>query len=111
MALLALAGCGATHAPLSVHSPSVPRATPTASPFTLYTHCGIREARIGQHFYLAAKPLGDGNGNPPAGWDNPFQEGTMTVTSPTTAVFRDAKGHRVTFRVRRGATEFLQICS
>jgi hypothetical protein len=34
----------------------------------------------------------------------------MTLTSPAAAVFRDALGHEVRFRLRPGATEFKHIC-
>jgi hypothetical protein len=114
LALLALAGCGSTPAPVTKPRPSpaaTPWSTPPPSRFALYTHCGIREARIAGRYYVVDKPLGDGNGNPPAGWNNPFQDGTMTLSSPSTAVFRDSKGHHVTFRLRPRATGFLQICS
>jgi hypothetical protein len=83
---------------------------PSATPYRLYTHCGIDEAKIGATFYEAVTPLHDGAHNPPAGWGNPYQEGTMTITSATEAVFRDDKGHEVVFRVRPGATKFKQIC-
>jgi hypothetical protein len=80
-------------------------------PYSLYTHCGIREARIGETYYLADTPLDDGTGNPPAGWGNPYQPGTVTIPSPSVAIFRDDLGHIVRFHERPGATDFLQICS
>jgi hypothetical protein len=87
---------------------------PTAAkplPYDLYTHCGIDEARIGNRYFQAAPPLSDGSGDPPAGWDNPYQAGTMTLVSATEAVFTDASGHRVAFKVRPGAKTFLRVCS
>jgi hypothetical protein len=89
-------------------------ATPAAAspqPYQLYTHCGIDEARIGNRYFEAVHPLSDGNGNPPPGWGNPYQEGSMTLVSPTEAVFRDAAGHRVLFRLRSGATGFRHVCA
>jgi len=80
-------------------------------PYDLYTHCGIDEARVNDRFYEAIKPLSDGNFNPPPGWGNPYQHGTMTLTSPSEAVFTDSAGHRVVFRVRAGATGFRHVCS
>ena len=44
--------------------------------------------------------------NPPAGWGNPSQQGTMTLLSPARAVFRDDAGHQVLFWLRLGATLF-----
>ncbi|GAB3881510.1 hypothetical protein GCM10029964_037690 [Kibdelosporangium lantanae] len=77
-------------------------------PYDLYTHCGINEARLGDTYYEAETAIG--KGSPPSGWGNPYQHGTMTVLSPTTAVFRDNAGHEVRFRVRPGATSFKQLC-
>jgi len=79
-------------------------------PFDLYTHCGIDEARIGSRYFEAKTPLSDGAGSPPAGWGNPTQSGTMTLTSETEAVFTDNSGHVVQFRARPGATAFKLIC-
>jgi hypothetical protein len=80
-------------------------------PYQLYTHCGIDEALVDGTYFEAAHPLDDGNGNPPTGWGNPYQDGTMTLTSPTTAIFRDRHGHSVEFRARIGATGFKHLCS
>ena len=80
-------------------------------PYQLYTHCGIDEARIGNRYFEAVHPLSDGNGNPPPGWGDPYQEGTMTLVTPTRAVFSDAAGHRVLFRLRPGVTGFRHVCS
>ena len=79
-------------------------------PYQLLTHCGIDEARLGGRQFEAVHPLSDGQGNPPAGWGNPFQRGTMTLLSPTLALFRDHAGHRVLFRLRPGATTFKHLC-
>jgi hypothetical protein len=87
-----------------------PAVARSARSFTLYTHCGIDEARIGSRYFEAVHPLSDGAGNPPAGWGNPFQQGTMTLLSPTTAVFRDDAGHKVVFRLRPDATSFKHLC-
>jgi hypothetical protein len=80
-------------------------------PYQLYTHCGIDEARIGSRYFEAVHPLSDGNGNPPSGWGNPYQQGTMTLVSRTDAVFRDQAGHQVQFRLRPGASSFKHVCA
>jgi hypothetical protein len=80
-------------------------------PYNLYTHCGVSEARVGGQYYVAVHPLSDGAGNPPAGWENPYDAGTMTLVSATEAVFTDGVGHSVDFRVRPGAKAFLRVCS
>ncbi len=87
------------------------RASGSPQPFRLYTHCGVGEARIGNRYFEAVHPLSDGQGNPPPGWGNPYQAGTMTLLSPATAMFRDAAGHQVFFRLRPGATGFRHVCS
>jgi hypothetical protein len=109
-----LAGCGGGPAPLAAGSsrPSTAAvAAGPARPYQLYTHCGIDEARIGNRYYEAVHPLSDGQGNPPAGWGNPYQPGTMTLRPPAAAVFRDDAGHQVQFRLRPGATAFKHLCS
>jgi hypothetical protein len=85
--------------------------TSDGSPYSLYTHCGIREARIGGTYFVADQPLDDGQGNPPPGWGNPYQSGTVSTPSPLVAVFRDSVGHIVRFHARPGATSFLTLCS
>ena len=82
-----------------------------ARPYQLYTHCGIDEARIGNRYFEVVHPLNDGQGNPPPGWGNPYQQGTMTLLSSAAAVFRDHAGHQVQFRLRPGATAFKHLCS
>ncbi|MDR2986202.1 MAG: hypothetical protein LBV34_15305 [Nocardiopsaceae bacterium] len=82
----------------------------SAQLYVLSTHCGIDEARIGSGYFEAVHPLSDGQGNPPAGWGNPFQRGTMTLLSPSKAVFRDDAGHRMMFRLRPGAASFKRLC-
>jgi hypothetical protein len=110
VALAALSAC----APPPAAQGNVPATTRTTAvssvPFDLFTHCGIYEARVQDKFFAAVQPLDDGHGNPPAGWGNPYQSGTITVADHS-AVFRDDSGHTVTFRVRPGATSFLRTCS
>ncbi len=60
--------------------------------YSLLTHCGITWARIRGRFWKADHPLSDGHGNPPAGWGNPYQSGTLTFTSERTAVFASPAG-------------------
>jgi len=59
---------------------------------------------------LVGGALSDGFGNPPRGWDNPYDKGTLSVVG-TSAVFRDTQGHKVNFKVRPNATGFATICS
>ncbi len=108
-----------TGAPPRSSSASGPAATSSSSahdagamlPYDLLTHCGVREALIDNNYYLASPVLDDGNGNPPTGWGNPYDRGTMTMNTDKTADFRDADGHRAHFVLRPGATTWLQLCS
>ncbi len=112
-----LAACGSTATqPTTPTTPArsshvTQLAAGSSVPYRLYTHCGIDEARIGDRYFEAVHPLSDGGGNPPRGWANPYQQGTVTLLSPTTAVFRDRTGHRVVFRLRPDATAFRHVCS
>ena len=113
-AALVLAACGGTAAQAA--KPAAPSRTAAATagsarPYLLYTHCGIDEARIGNRYYQAVHPLSDGHGDPPAGWGNPYQRGTMTLLSPDEAVFRDDAGHQVLFRLQAGARSFQHVCA
>jgi len=95
-----LTGCESTPSPAAPPSPTTAAARTTAPkpvPYDLYTHCGIDYAQVGNRYYVATPPLSDGSGNPPPGWGNPYQPGTMTVISPTQVVFTDTAGHRVVF--------------
>jgi len=69
-----------------------------AYPFDLYTHCGIYGADVGGTWFAADPPLVEGPGNPPAGWGNPFQQGTLTRESADEVVFRDDAGHELRLR-------------
>lgn len=79
--------------------------------YDLLTHCGVREAMIDDNYYVASPVLDDGNGNPPPGWGNPYDSGTITINTDTTADFLDSAGHRAHFVLRPGATTWLQACA
>jgi hypothetical protein len=105
LAAMAVIGCGSA-------ATSSTRAAPTAHagrPYRLYTHCGIEWAKIDGTFWRATHPLSDGNGNPPPGWGNPFQNGTLVFISRTKARFESRAG-TVTFR-RTPRREPPMLCS
>jgi hypothetical protein len=83
--------------------------------YELYTHCGIQHLILGQTVYLADPVQEDGNGNPPAGWDNPLQKGSLTVREDGTATFvakaRDARELRADFVRSDLQISDLPICS
>lgn len=110
----ALSGC-TTVATISssppTHQTGHPDGPVGAVPFALYTHCGIHELAFdGKYYVRAGGPLDDGQGNPTAGWGNPYQRGALTVYA-TRAVFADNEGHLETFVLRPGATAFETVCS
>ncbi len=75
--------------------------------YRLYTHCGIEWAEIRGTFWRAATPPAEGQGNPPSGWGNPYQTGTLTFTTPTTAVFHSVAGRVAFHRTARITPPFL----
>ena len=108
-----ITGCATTSAGPG-HPATATANTPAAdrpAADTLYTHCGIDEANIGGRWFEADHPLSDGNGNPPPGWGNPDQPGTIRILSATTAEFRDSLGHVVRFHLLAGATGPKRICA
>ena len=85
LALGTLAACTTTTREPSPSSESTDAVVlPT---FELFTHCGIDHALIRGTIYRAEPYLHDGNGNPPLGWNNPYQVGIMRVDSDGTATF------------------------
>ena len=113
--LVVLAAMGILSACTSASTASstrLPRSSsPSGAPYSLYTHCGITEALVSGTYFAADTPLSDGNGNPPAGWDNPYQQGSITLLSPTVAIFNDVHRHVIQFHARPGATAFRQTCT
>lgn len=109
-ALMLLCGCQANGGSPTGRVTDSATGTPVGSPYNLHTHCGIHEALVEGTYFVADEVLDDGQGNPPAGWDNPYQAGTISVMG-SEATFQDASGHSVTFHSRPGATGFLRTCS
>jgi hypothetical protein len=76
-----------------------------AYPFELLTHCGIEYAFFDGRYWLAEPPLDDGAHNPPPGWDNPTQRGSMTLLfEGDRAEFR--AGPRLVARFRPGGPSY-----
>jgi hypothetical protein len=68
--------------------------------YRLFTHCGVRSAELNERTFFAQPPLDDGNGNPPPGWGNPYDDGSLTLVDQHTAVFRDLAGNTARFTDR-----------
>jgi hypothetical protein len=73
-----------------------------AYPVDLLTHCGIRGLDLDGVWFAAEPPLVEG-GNPPPGWNNPDQRGTVTLLTHDQAVFRDDAGHEVQLQAAESA--------
>ena len=97
--VLALTGCG-TSTTVSEARPETSTELGPGVAFALYTHCGIDAVLYrGRWYARVGGPLDDGQGNPPPGWGNPYQSGTLT-RSGARIVFQDEAGHREVFRPR-----------
>ncbi|MFW6174832.1 MAG: hypothetical protein ACOC5K_03560, partial [Chloroflexota bacterium] len=66
--------------------------------YTLYTHCGVRRAHFDGRDWIADPVLDDGDRNPPPGWGNPHDTGTMTLLSEDSARFVNSRGESAEFR-------------
>jgi len=60
------------------------------NPYTLYTHCGVRNAEFDGRRWIADPILGDNN--PPPGWGNPFDKGSMELVAEDRARFTRSAG-------------------
>jgi hypothetical protein len=63
--------------------------------FRLYTHCGLDwplAMDFDGSFWDPIGPASDGYGNPPAGYGNPIDQGTVTLISPTLARYQSSRG-------------------
>jgi hypothetical protein len=83
----------------------VPTSGPRTVPYALYTHCEVSELSFEDQWYVREDgPLAAD------GWDQPYQDGTLTV-SDDAAVFEDDEGHREVFVLEADPTTPLYGCS
>jgi hypothetical protein len=64
--------------------------------YQLDTHCGIRWAMIDGR-YWETQTWDDGQSNPPPGWGNPWESGSLVVDSVDTARFIRSEGTELRF--------------
>ena len=98
-AVLAVSGCGAaSDAPSGSPAPTASVLDlGAAQPHQLYTHCGVIWTQFQGATWYADPPLSDGNGNPPPGFGNPTDSGTMRRVSAHRAQYVSSSGRTVTF--------------
>ena len=108
VAAVAFSGCGKQGSNAATPRPSE---TSKTMAFDLYTHCGINGVTVNdRYFQHVGGTLDDGSGNPPRGWGNPYQSGTLTISGDL-AVFRDDVGHVEKFKVTPGVSGPPLLCS
>jgi hypothetical protein len=83
--------------------------------FQLNTHCGLDWPQAMDFDGSFWDPIGpgsvsDGNGNPPNGFGNPIDRGTITLISPTLAQYRSSTGTVMQWR-RHPGPQFSGGCS
>lgn len=77
-------------------------------PFRVWTHCGIEFTQIGKRQWKAdGLPVQFQGASAPTGWGE-WQEGQLTLTSPTTAAFV-TRGTTITYVIQPGTAE-PQMC-
>lgn len=95
---LGLSGCdangGSGGRPTATASMIDPAA---AQPHQLFTHCGVIWTQFLGKSWFASPPLSDGSGNPPAGFGNPVDHGTIQVVGPHQLRYVSSGGRTVTF--------------
>lgn len=114
--LVATSGCGAAGPGGGSQQPPTSRSGSISVGETVdtfvYTHCGVESARINGRWWHAVDPLygpGGAGSGPPAGWQDPQQEGELTLQSSSRAAFA-ARGEQVVL-VPAPTDEPLRICA
>ena len=69
----------------------------TGYSYTLYVHCGIRDARFDGRLWMADPMLSDGSGNPPLDWAAADSRGKMKLVRDDLAVFTAESGRIIQF--------------
>ena len=66
-------------------------------PYSLYVHCGVRDAYFDGRQWMADPMQSDGSGNPPPGWTSDDSRGIMVLVTDDLAVFTGESGREVEF--------------
>ena len=75
-------------------------------PYALYTHCGIRSAYFDGRRWIADPVLSVDNVNPPPGWGNPSDKGSMELVAEDLARFTNKDGLVAEFRPLPEGSEY-----
>ncbi len=67
-------------------------------PYSLYVHCGVRDAHFDGRIWMADPMLSDGSGNPPSDWTFDDGEGVMEMVRDDLAVFTARSGRIIEFK-------------
>ena len=70
----------------------------TGYAYTLYVHCGVRDARFDGRLWMADPMLSDGSGNPTLDWTAADSRGKMKLVGDDLAVFTAESGRIVEFK-------------
>jgi hypothetical protein len=92
--VLTMAGCDWLIAPSATRNGNPAGGEPAIGvpyPVSVYTHCGLRHVEFDGSNWAILGDLGDGS-NPPAGFGNPFDNGTVTLITHDRARYRSEFG-------------------
>lgn len=80
---------------------------------TIFTHCGLdwpTAVDFDGSFWDPTGDAGQGTGNPPPDFGNPYDQGVMTLVDADTAIYRSEHGDVVRFR-RHPGPRAASLCS
>ena len=79
--------------------------------FTLYTHCGVRRSYFDGRRWIVGPTLLNNDINPPPGWGNPTDEGTMELVAKNVARYTSRSGLVAEFRPLPEGEDDVWSCS
>jgi hypothetical protein len=93
--VLTIAGCDWLIPPSAAPSGNLAGSEPAIGvpyPVSVYTHCGLRHVEFDGSNWEISGVLSDGSFNPPPGFGNPFDNGTVTLITYDRARYRSEFG-------------------
>ena len=70
----------------------------TGYPYTLYVHCGVRDAQFDGRIWMADPTVSDKEINPPSDWTDDDSVGIMELVNDNLAVFTAESGRTIQFK-------------